>query len=119
MLVGNNLALVIWHGIGFAHQRWLFGVSGWQEATNPCWCCHTNADHHRCGVGAGRIHAKSLFHASPNVWLHVMAYPSLLLVAVLALPAWIVMILGKTAPSFVGGQVQVSVESLGVSDLDN
>ena len=63
---------------------------------------------------------KSLFHASPNVWLHVMAYPLLLLVAVLALPAWIVMILSKTLlRPFVGGQVQVSVESLGVSDLDH
>ena len=49
-----------------------------------------------------------------------MAYPLLLLVAVLALPAWIVMMLSKTLlRPFVGGQVQVLVESLGVSDLDH
>ena len=120
MLVGNNLALVIC-GMesGSLISEWLFGVSGWQEATQPMLVLATQTLITTAVVLVlAEFMPKSLFHASPNVWLHVMAYPLLLLVAVLALPAWIVMILSKTLlRPFVGGQV--SVESLGVSDLDH
>ena len=122
MLVGNNLALVIC-GMesGSLISEWLFGVSGWQEATQPMLVLATQTLITTAVVLVlAEFMPKSLFHASPNVWLHVMAYPLLLFVAVLALPAWIVMILSKTLlRPFVGGQVQVSVESLGVSDLDH
>ena len=122
MLVGNNLALVIC-GMesGSLISEWLFGVSGWQEATQPMLVLATQTLITTAVVLVlAEFMPKSLFHASPNVWLHVMAYPLLLLVAVLALPAWIVMMLSKTLlRPFVGGQVQVSVESLGVSDLDH
>ena len=98
MLVGNNLALVIC-GMesGSLISEWLFGVSGWQEATQPMLVLATQTLITTAVVLVlAEFMPKSLFHASPNVWLHVMAYPLLLVVAVLALPAWIVMMLSKT-----------------------
>lgn len=120
MLVGNNLALVIC-GMesGALISEWLFGISGWQEAAQPLLVLATQTLITTAVVLVlAEFMPKSLFHASPNVWLHAMAYPLLLLVVVLALPAWVVLLLSKSLlRPFVGGRVQVSVESLGVSDL--
>ena len=122
MLVGNNLALVIC-GMesGTLISEWLFGMSGWQEAAQPLLVLATQTLITTAVVLVlAEFMPKSLFHASPNVWLHTMAYPLLLLVVVLALPAWMVLLLSKSLlRPFVGGRVQVSVESLGVSDLDH
>lgn len=122
MLVGNNLALVIC-GMesGTLISEWLFGMSGWQEAAQPLLVLATQTLITTAVVLVlAEFMPKSLFHASPNVWLHAMAYPLLLLVVVLALPAWVVLVLSKSLlRPFVGGRVQVSVESLGVSDLDH
>lgn len=122
MLVGNNLALVIC-GMesGTLISEWLFGISGWQEAAQPLLVLATQTLITTAVVLVlAEFMPKSLFHASPNVWLHAMAYPLLLLVVVLALPAWVVLLLSKSLlRPFVGGRVQVSVESLGVSDLDH
>ena len=122
MLVGNNLALVIC-GMesGTLISEWLFGISGWQEAAQPLLVLATQTLITTAVVLVlAEFMPKSLFHASPNVWLHSMAYPLLLLVVVLALPAWVVLLLSKSLlRPFVGGRVQVSVESLGVSDLDH
>ena len=122
MLVGNNLALVIC-GIesGALISHWLFGVSGWQEAAQPIAVLATQTGITTAVVLVlAEFMPKSLFHASPNVWLHVMAYPLLLLVLVLAAPAWVVMMVSKgLLKPFVRGQVEVSVDTLGVSDLDH
>ena len=122
MLVGNNLALVIC-GIesGSLISQWLFGVSGWQEAAQPIAVLATQTGITTAVVLVlAEFMPKSLFHASPNVWLHVMAYPLLLLVVVLAAPAWVVMMVSKgLLKPFVRGQVEVSVSTLGVSDLDH
>ena len=122
MLVGNNLALVIC-GIesGALISHWLFDVSGWQEAAQPIAVLATQTGITTAVVLVlAEFMPKSLFHASPNVWLHVMAYPLLLLVLVLAAPAWVVMMVSKgLLKPFVRGRVEVSVDTLGVSDLDH
>ena len=122
MLVGNNLALVICgieSGALISHS--MFGVSGWQEAAQPLAVLATQTGITTAVVLVlAEFMPKSLFHASPNVWLHVMAYPLLLLVAVLSVPAWVVMMVSKSLlKPFVRGRVEVSVETLGVSDLDH
>lgn len=122
MLVGNNLALVIC-GMesGSLISEWLFDVAGWQEASQPMVVLATQTLMTTAVVlVVAEFMPKSLFHASPNLWLNVLAYPLLLLVGILALPAWVVMMLSKTLlRPFVGGEVQVSVDNLGVSDLDH
>ena len=122
MLVGNNLALVIC-GMesGALISEWIFGVSGWQDASQPVTVLATQTIVTTAVVLVlAEFMPKSLFHASPNVWLQVMAYPLLLLVLVLAAPAWVIMMLSKfLLRPFVRGGVQVSVDSLGVSDLDH
>ena len=122
MLVGNNLALVIC-GMesGALISHWLFGVSGWQEAAQPLAVLATQTGITTAVVLVlAEFMPKSLFHASPNVWLHVMAYPLLLMVLVLAAPAWVVMMVSKgLLRPFVRGRIEVSVETLGVSDLDH
>ena len=122
MLVGNNLALVICgieSGALISHS--MFGVSGWQEAAQPLAVLATQTGITTAVVLVlAEFMPKSLFHASPNVWLHVMAFPLLLLVAVLSVPAWVVMMVSKSLlKPFVRGRVEVSVETLGVSDLDH
>ena len=122
MLVGNNLALVIC-GIesGCVDQPLvvLGSLDGKKRPSlSPFWP-HKPASPQRC-FGLAEFMPKSLFHASPNVWLHVMAYPLLLMVLVLAAPAWVVMMVSKgLLRPFVRGQIEVSVETLGVSDLDH
>ena len=122
MLVGNNLALVIC-GMesGALISEWLFDVSSWQTASQPVLVLATQTIVTTAVVLVlAEFLPKSLFHASPNLWLNVLAFPLLLVVVVLALPAWIVMMMSKSMlRPFVNGKVQVSVESLGVSDLDH
>ena len=122
MLVGNNLALVIC-GMesGALISEWIFGVSGWQDASQPVTVLATQTIVTTAVVLVlAEFMPKSLFHASPNVWLQVMAYPLLLLVLVLAAPAWVIMMLSKfLLRLFVRDGVQVSVDSLGASDLDH
>ena len=122
MLVGNNLALVIC-GMesGALISQWMFGVSGWQNAAQPIAVLATQTGITTAVVLVlAEFMPKSLFHASPNVWLHVMAYPLVVVVVVLAAPAWVVMMVSKgLLRPFVRGHVEVSVDTLGVSDLDH
>ncbi len=122
MLVGNNLALVLC-GMesGSLISQWIFEVEGWQTASQPLLVLATQT---LATTGVVLVLAefmpKSLFHASPNFWLNLFAFPLLLLFLVLAIPAWVVMVISKLLlRPFVGGQVKVTVESLGVSDLDH
>jgi putative hemolysin len=122
MLVGNNLALVIC-GMesGTLISRWLFHVEGWQVAAQPMLVLATQTLVTTAVVLVlAEFMPKSLFHASPNFWLNLLAFPLLLVFLVLALPAWVVMILSKSLlRPFVKGNVHVTVENLGVSDLDH
>jgi len=122
MLVGNNLALVIC-GMesGALISQWLFDVDGWQAAAQPLAVLATQTLATTAVVLVlAEYMPKSLFHASPNFWLNLFAVPLLLVFWVLAIPAWIVMIISKSLlRPFVGGHVKVNVESLGVSDLDH
>ena len=89
MLVGNNLALVIC-GMesGALISQWMFGVSGWQNAAQPIAVLATQTGITTAVVLVlAEFMPKSLFHASPNVWLHVMAYPLVVVLVVLAAPA--------------------------------
>ena len=122
MLVGNNLALVLC-GMesGALISQWLFEVEGWQNASQPLAVLATQTLVTTAVVLVlAEFMPKSLFHASPNFWLHLFAFPLLLIFLVLALPAWVVMMISKLLlRPFVGGHVQVTVENLGVSDLDH
>ena len=122
MLVGNNLALVIC-GMesGALISEWLFDVSSWQTASQPVLVLATQTIVTTAVVLVlAEFLPKSLFHASPNLWLNMLAFPLLVVVVGLAIPAWIVMMMSKSMlRPFVNGKVQVSVESLGVSDLDH
>ena len=122
MLVGNNLALVIC-GMesGALISQWLFGVEGWQTASQPLAVLATQTLATTAVVLVlAEFMPKSLFHASPNFWLNLFAVPLLLVFAVLAVPAWVVMMISKSLlRPFVGRHVKVTVESLGVSDLDH
>jgi len=122
MLVGNNLALVIC-GMesGALISHWLFDVEGWQVADQPTLVLATQTLVTTAVVLVlAEFMPKSLFHAAPNFWLNLLAFPLLLVFLVLAIPAWIVMILSKSLlRPFVKGNVHVTMESLGVSDLDH
>lgn len=122
MLVGNNLALVLC-GMesGALISQWLFEVEGWQNASQPLAVLATQTLVTTAVVLVlAEFMPKSLFHASPNFWLHLFAFPLLLIFLLLALPAWVVMMISKLLlRPFVGGHVQVTVENLGVSDLDH
>ena len=122
MLVGNNLALVLC-GMesGELIGQWLFGVAGWQDAAQPTVVLATQTVM-TTGVVlvVAEFMPKSLFHASPNKWLDVFAFPLALVFAVLAFPAWVVMVLSKgILRPFVPGQMPVSMETLGAQDLDH
>ena len=122
MLVGNNLALVIC-GIesGALISQWFFRVGDWQEATQPLLVLGTQTLITTAVVlVVAEFMPKSLFHASPNFWIHLLAYPLLLVFVLLVIPAWLIMVLSKTLlRPFVGARIQVSSEDLGVRDLDH
>ena len=122
MLVGNNLALVICgmeSGEYLSNQ--LFGVTGWQSSPQPMLVLASQTLLTTAVVLVlAEFLPKSLFHASPNKWLHTLAYPLLVLFAVLAIPAWIIMTLSKALlRPFVSGQINVDVDHLGAHDLDH
>lgn len=122
MLVGNNLALVIC-GMesGALLSQWLFAVDGWQLAPQPLLVLATQTLITTAVVLVlAEFMPKSLFHASPNFWLNLFAVPLVVVFWVLAIPAWVVMMISKSLlRPFVGRNVKVTVESLGVSDLDH
>ena len=122
MLVGNNLALVIC-GMesGSLLSHWIFDVEGWQQSTQPMVVLATQTAITTAVVlVVAEFMPKSLFHASPNFWLKLFSIPLLVVFFILAIPAWVVMMLSKVIlRPFVRGRVQVNVESLGVSDLDH
>ena len=92
MLVGNNLALVLC-GMesGALISQWLFGVEGWQTASQPLAVLATQTLATTAVVLVlAEFMPKSLFHASPNFWLNLFAVPLLLVFGVLAVPAWVV-----------------------------
>ena len=122
MLVGNNLALVLCGMESGAYlSEQLFKVAGWQDAEQPMLVLGTQTLITTAVVLVlAEFLPKSVFHASPNKWLHTLAYPLVIIFVVLAIPAWVIMMLSKLIlRPFVKGQINVSVDHLGAQDLDH
>ncbi|MDA0728249.1 MAG: hemolysin family protein [Bacteroidetes bacterium] len=123
MLVGNNLALVLC-GMesGALIGQWIFGVSGWQEASQPTVVLATQTLVTTAVVlVVAEFMPKSLFHASPNKWLDLFAFPLIVVFGVLALPAWLVMVISKALIRPFGSRHSTSqaLDTLGAQDLDH
>ena len=122
MLVGNNLALVLC-GMESATliSQGMFGVSSWQMASQPMLVLITQT---LLTTGVVLVLAefipKYILNSAPNMWLSQLAIPLVLIFWLFAIPAWFVLQLSKSIlRPFVGGRLQVSIETLGVSDLDH
>lgn len=119
MLVGNNLALVIF-GLqsGAMIGQFLFGVSDWESAQQPFLALASQT-----GIATvvilvtAEFLPKSFFHGAPNRWLRAMAIPLVVLHYVLLAPAMVVLGLSRI---FLGRKPDDSQEEqLGAVDLDH
>ena len=119
MLVGNNLALVIFgleSGALIAQQ--LFGVAGWEMAANPVAALAAQT-----GIATivilitAEFLPKSFFHTAPNRWLRFFSLPLVALFYILWPLAIVVLALSRL---FLGKQGDAEKEdALGAVDLDD
>ena len=119
MLVGNNLALVIFgleSGALIAQQ--LFGVAGWEMAANPVAALAAQT-----GIATivvlvtAEFLPKSFFHSAPNRWLRFFSIPLVALFYILWPLAIVVLALSRL---FLGSKEDAEKEdTLGAVDLDD
>ena len=119
MLVGNNLALVIFgleSGALIAQQ--LFGVAGWEMAAHPVAALAAQT-----GIATivilvtAEFLPKSFFHSAPNRWLRFFSLPLAALFYILWPLAIVVLALSRL---FLGKQGDAEKEdALGAVDLDD
>ena len=119
MLVGNNLALVVF-GLesGRLIGQWFFGVTQWELAASPILAlCIQTALATIVVLVTAEFLPKSFFHGAPNRWLRIMAIPLVLLHYLLLPPALVVLALSRI---FLGKrQDEVEEDQLGTVDLDH
>lgn len=119
MLVGNNLALVI-YGLVSAHliAGLLFGVEHWEDAANPIAALAIQTGLATIVVLiTAEFLPKRFFHSAPNRWLRFFSVP---LVAVYYLLWPLAMIVLGLSRLFLGVNTQDGKEdSLGAVDLDD
>jgi CBS domain containing-hemolysin-like protein len=122
MLVGNNLALVVC-GIesGELISRAVFDASDWNAATYPiaALLVQTIATTIVILITAEFI-PKSLFHRAPTLWLNRLSIILAVIVAILALPALIIVGLSKLFLfPFSKGKTDSGTTEFGATDLNH
>ena len=119
MLVGNNLALVIF-GLesGALLGQLLFGVPDWESAASPLLALGVQTAIATLVVlVTAEFLPKSFFHGAPNRWLRVLSLPLLVLHYLLLAPAWVVLALSRI---FLGRKPDADREErLGAVDLNH
>ncbi|MEC7653325.1 MAG: hemolysin family protein [Bacteroidota bacterium] len=122
MLVGNNLALVLC-GVesGALISQAIFDAADWNSATSPITALlvQTVATTIVVLITAEFI-PKSLFHVAPNLWLNRLSFVLALIIAILAIPAMIIVGLSKVLlfPFFKSNNSSGSTE-FGATDLNH
>ena len=119
MLVGNNLAVVIF-GLesGRLLGTLLFGVPEWESAASPLAALAVQTAIATLVVlVTAEFLPKSFFHGAPNRWLRVFSLPLFLLHYMLLAPASVVLALSRI---FLGRKPDAErEEQLGAVDLDH
>jgi len=119
MLVGNNLALVIF-GLesGALLGHWLFGTTQWETAPSPMTALATQTAIATIVVLiTAEFLPKSFFHGAPNRWLRILAFPLVVLHYLFLPPALVVLGLSRV---FLGKRKDdVNEDQLGSIDLDD
>ncbi|MDA8901244.1 hemolysin family protein [bacterium] len=119
MLVGNNLALVIF-GLqsGQMLGLWLFDSADWESAASPMTALATQTAIATVVVlVTAEFLPKSFFHGAPNRWLRILAFPLVLLHYILLPPALVVLALSRV---FLGKRKDDEKgDQLGAIDLDD
>ena len=119
MLVGNNLALVVF-GLesGALIGQWLFGVPEWEQAPSPLLALSVQTAIATVVILiTAEFLPKSLFHGAPNRWLRALSIPLVIVHTLLLPPALVVLALSRL---FLGKrQDDGSADTLGAVDLDH
>ena len=119
MLVGNNLALVIF-GLesGALLGHWLFGVPDWESAASPLLALAIQTAIATVVVlVTAEFLPKSFFHGAPNHWLRILSLPLFIIHYLLLAPALVVLALSRI---FLGRKPdEDGDERLGAVDLDH
>ena len=122
MLIGNNLALVLC-GMesGFLISKQFFNATDWLSASSPmvALTVQTIATTLVVIVTAEFI-PKSIFHRDPAQWLKRFSGPLLIIISVLAIPAWCIIGLSKIFLfPFSKGRLEASSRGFGSTDLNH
>jgi len=119
MLVGNNLALVVF-GLesGAVLGKWIFGVEEWELAPSPLLALSVQTAIATVVILiTAEYLPKSFFHSAPNRWLRVFSIPLVMVHALLLPPALVVLALSRL---FLGRREDdQSADSFGAVDLDH
>ena len=123
LLVGNNLALVFC-GLesGALISEWVFHVADWTQATHPILVLSTQTAITTLVILVlAEFIPKALFHADPNFWLKLFAFPIGIIHYLLIIPGFIVVSLSHGSLRLLGkhkGSSEME-EQLGATDLDH
>ena len=122
MLIGNNLALVMC-GMesGFLISQQFFNATDWLSSSSPILALtvQTIATTLVVIVTAEFI-PKSIFHRDPAQWLNRFSGPLLIIISVLAIPAWGIIGLSKIFLfPFTKGRLEAGSRGFGSTDLNH
>lgn len=122
MLVGNNLALVI-YGIetGELLSQLLYGTDAWEQATRPYVALSVQTIISTVViVVTAEFLPKSIFRINPNGWLKGLVFPLSAIFLVLFIPASIVNLISKGfLKLFLGADMSSEQQNFGSVDLDH
>jgi CBS domain containing-hemolysin-like protein len=122
MLVGNNLALVI-YGIetGELLSQLLYGTDAWEQTTRPYVALTVQTIISTVViVVTAEFLPKSIFRINPNGWLKGLVFPLSAIFLVLFIPASIVNLISKGfLKLFLGADMSSEQQNFGSVDLDH
>ncbi len=122
MLVGNNLALVI-YGIetGELLSQLLFSTDAWENYTQPYLALTVQTVISTAVIlVTAEFLPKSLFRVNPNGWLKGLAFPLTAVFLVLFIPAAIINLISKGfLKLFLGADMSNEQQNFGTVDLDH